>query len=84
MFEIRNKVMAQMDDVLHPHIPKNVNPDNWLHDVECAILSIPELAIVDREAKLPKLYEMLIEHGTPHFEEVDMLKTNYVKEVKDV
>lgn len=30
-------VFAQLDIILHPYIPKNVNPDNWLHDIECQI-----------------------------------------------
>ena len=67
---MNEQALARLDIILHPYIPKNVNPDNWLHDMGCNILNeldslgyrlIPELKVLspgritDLEKKVPQV-----------------------------
>lgn len=48
-----------------------------------SILSISELAIVDREAKLPELLTTMGGYISPSDTQQNMLNAGYVKEVKE-
>jgi len=81
---IRDKVIAEMDSILHPYIPKNVNPDNWQHDIECQILSNEHIAIVDRDAPMPERTFTLLGGDNNAMQVIDMMiRSGYVKEVKE-
>jgi len=85
MSEIRDRVRTQFRDILRQHL--EAYQQMGLGASERAIyqiLSIPELAIVDREAELPDYrmepYEV---HRTIQKAQKDMLKAGWVKEVKE-
>ncbi len=82
MSEIKDKVKKQLSWVYAEIGTPSGNQKTYLSpDQINQILSIPELAIVNREAKLPEPYPNHVSLCTDV--QVDMLKAGYVKEIKD-
>lgn len=78
MSVIRDKAVDKMlQFIRHGYMPESI-----VHD----ILTIPELAIVDRKAELPELHGEIYEKKKIIVSEAqqDMLKAGWVKEIKDV
>lgn len=88
MSEIRDRVYDKICEIC---LEETCMPDCPLLEGECKwrkkLFAIPELAIVDRDAKLPKC-PLLPPEGAPDVKgyrlaERLMLKAGWVKEVKD-
>lgn len=56
--KLRKEAHAELDIILHPYIPARVNPDNWLHDIDCQIIqAIEPLIRKDEREKIIKQVE---------------------------
>lgn len=98
MSEIRDKVKGKIGEVIDRYAGYSMqdDPDQWMRDQLEEILSIPELAIVDRDAELPRIVSIPPNPETHSQDYKDgyvdgqqvyqliMQKVGYVKEIKDV